>query len=329
MISVIIPVYGVEKYLSKCIESILNQTYSDFELILVDDGSPDNCGKMCDEYAQKDDRTTVIHKENGGLSSARNAGLECAFKGSSEYVTFIDSDDRVHPRFLELMLKAIYENNANISVCTFERTEDILSFDFPSCEKVTSEPVTPEELLINHTWNYNYAWGKIYKKSLFFDVRFPEGKNFEDVFTTYKALYKCEKLAFLDEPLYCYFKNEEGITRSPWNKSELVILDGMKEQLEFYKKNGYEKAYEKEFELFVHHHAYQIARIKANKNDLKKNRAILKQIRSELRGYLREYKDIFNIRNMSYSYEMAYPSIMKLYGFASKVKSKVLRGETA
>ncbi len=325
MISVIVPVYGVEKYLSKCTESILNQTYSDFELILVDDGSPDNCGKMCDEYAQKDDRITVIHKENGGLSSARNAGLEHAFKGSSEYVTFIDSDDRVHPRFLELMLRAISEKNADISICGFERTDDILSFDFSPCENISSELVTPEDLLINHTWNYNYAWGKIYRKNLFCDVRFPEGKNFEDVFTTYKALYKCEKLAFSDEPLYCYFRNEEGITRSPWKKSELVVLDGMKEQLDFYKKNGYEKAYKKELELFVHHHAYQIARIKANKTDLNKNKAILKQIRSDLRGYLREYKDLFNIRNMSYSYEMAYPAIMKLYRFASIFKSKLLR----
>lgn len=325
MISVIVPVYNVEKYLSKCIKSIREQTYTDFELILVDDGSPDNCGKMCDEYAQKDDRITVIHKENGGLSSARNAGLEYAFKGKSEYVTFIDSDDRIHPRFFELMLKSIYESNVKISVCNFERTEDILSFDFPPCENVSGELVTPEELLINHTWNYNYAWGKIYKKSLFLDVRFPEGKNFEDVFTTYKTLYKCESLVFLNEPLYCYFKNEEGITRSPWNKSELVVFEGMKEQLEFYKINGYEKAYKKELELFVHHHAYQIARIKANKTDFKKNKPVLKALKADLKRYLREYKNIFNVHNMSYSYEAAYPVFMKLYGFVSKAKSKLLR----
>lgn len=325
MISVIVPVYKVEKYFSKCIESILDQTHRDFELILVDDGSPDNCGKMCDEYAQRDDRITVIHKENGGLSSARNAGLEYAFNGKSEYVTFIDSDDRIHPRFLELMLKAICENNAKISVCTFDHTDDILSFDFSPCENTTSELLTPGELFLNHTWDYNYAWGKLYRKDLFFDIRFPEGKNFEDVFTTYKALYKCESLAYLSEPLYCYFKNEEGITHSLWNKSELVIFEGMKEQLDFYKTNGYEEAYDKEFELYVHHHAYQIARIKANKTDFKKNKPVLKALKADLRRYLREYKNIFNVHNMSYSYEAAYPVFMKLYGFASKVKSVLLR----
>ena len=118
MISIIVPVYKVEKYLDRCIESVLAQTYTDFELILVDDGSPDNCPAMCDAWAEKDSRIRVIHKPNGGLSSARNAGLDI-MKG--EYVTFIDSDDTVLPNYLERLLTALTVNSADVSVCSLKR----------------------------------------------------------------------------------------------------------------------------------------------------------------------------------------------------------------
>lgn len=326
MIAVIVPVYKVENYLSGCIDSILAQTYSDFRLVLVDDGSPDNCGKICDEYAKNDSRITVIHKENGGLSDARNSGIDFVLSQTEcEYITFVDSDDRLHPRCLEIFIDTVQKNGVKISVCTFFRTDDINNCEYPECENKPCELITPENLLLEHTWNFNYAWGKLYHKSLFEDVRFPKGKNFEDTFTTYKLLYKCPTVAFCDIPLYMYFRNENGITRSPWNESELVVFDAMKEQMEFYKNNGYGKAYEKEFELFVHHHAYQTVRIKENKKDLKKNKKILKHIRSDLRKYLRENKDKFNVHTMTYSYEAAYPVFMGLYRSASILKSKLLR----
>ncbi len=326
MITVIVPVYKVEKYLSRCVDSILNQTYTDFRLILVDDGSPDNCGKLCDEYAEKDSRIIVIHKENGGLSDARNAGLDWFYENSdSEYIVFADSDDWLHPQHLEILMRPIEEKSVKVSVCGYVRTDsigDTPEDDFTDCSyKLTS----PENMLVNHFWNYNYAWGKIYHKILFKDIRFPVGKNFEDTFTTYKVLYKCDEIAFTDTPLYCYFKNEAGISRSPWNESELVIFDAMREQLAFYKENGYEKAYEKEFELFVHHHAYQIVRIKENKKDFNKNKKTFKKIRSNLKLYLNENKDKFNVHNMTYSYEAAYPIFMGIYRLASLIKAKLLR----
>ena len=151
------------------------------------------------------------------------------------------------------------------------------------------------------------------------------GKNFEDTFTTYKVLHKCEKIAYTDIPLYYYYYNETGISRSPWKPSELVIFDAMQEQLQFYKGKKLQKAYEKEFELFVHHHAYQISRIKMNKEDFTKNKPILKEIKKNLKRYLKENKDKFNVHNMTYSYEAAYPVTMKLYALASKLKSKLLR----
>ena len=122
-ISIIVPVYNTEKYLNRCVDSILNQTFTDFELILVDDGSPDNCGKICDEYKEKDRRVRVIHKPNGGLSDARNAGIEWALNNSdSEWISFIDSDDWVHPNYLDFLLRAAEQNNTSVSICGFLRT---------------------------------------------------------------------------------------------------------------------------------------------------------------------------------------------------------------
>lgn len=325
MITVIVPVYKVEKYLERCVDSILNQTYKDWVLLLVDDGSPDNCGKMCDEYTEKDNRIFVIHQKNGGLSSARNTGLNWFYEQNiSDYITFVDSDDLIHPQYLEFLMNEISEKNVNISVCSYTRIS--VENSCKNYSNIVCELTGPEDFLVNHPWQYNYAWGKLYHKSVFEDVRYPVGKNFEDTFTTYKTLHKCENISYVDLPLYCYMPNEQGISRSPWKQSELVVFDAMQEQLQFYKEKGLQKAFEKERELFVHHHAYQIVRIKENKKDLKKNKKILQKIKKDLKKYLKENKNIFNVHNMSYSYAAAYPMEMKLYALASTIKTKILPG---
>ena len=324
MITIVVPVYKVEEYLNRCVDSILNQTYTDFELLLVDDGSPDNCGKICDEYAEKDSRIFVIHQKNGGLSDARNTGINWFYEQNrSDYITFVDSDDWLHPDYLKILLNGITENSVKISVCNYKRVTAETPHE--NYENIVYELTSPENFLVNHFWQYNYAWGKLYHKSIFDDVRYPIGKNFEDTFTTYKTLHKCKKIAYTELQLYYYLRNEQGITRSPWNPSELVVFDAMQEQMTFYRENGLQKAFEKEFELFVHHHAYQIVRLKENKKDLKKNKSKLKEIKKVLKKLLKENKDKFNVHNMTYSYEAAYPFIMRLYALASKTKAKILR----
>ncbi len=322
-ISVIVPVYKVEKYLNRCVDSIINQTYTDFELLLVDDGSPDNCGKMCDEYAEKDSRIFVIHQKNSGLSAARNTGINWFYEQNrSDYITFVDSDDWIHPEYLKVLMNGITENKIKISVCNYKRVTSEISHE--SYDNIEYELTSPEDFLVNHSWQYNYAWGKLYHKSVFDDVRYPVGKNFEDAFTTYKILHKCDEIAYTELQLYYYFRNEQGISHSPWKSSELVIFDAMQEQLKFYKEKGLQRAYEKEFQLFVHHHAYQIVRIKENKIDLKKNKSTLKEIKKTLRNYLKDNKEVFNIHNMTYSYAAAYPLIMKLYALGSKIKRIII-----
>ncbi len=324
MITIVVPVYKVEEYLERCVDSILNQTFIDFELLLVDDGSPDNCGKICDEYAEKDSRIFVIHQNNGGLSAARNTGINWFYEQNrSDYITFVDSDDWLHPEYLRILMNGITENHVKISVCNYKRVN--AEIPHQNYDNIKCEITSPEDFLVNHSWQYNYAWGKLYHKSVFEDIRYPVGKIFEDTFTTYKVLHKCDEIAYTELQLYYYFQNEQGISHSSWKPSELVIFDAMQEQILFYKEKGLKKAYAKEFELFVHHHAYQIVRIKENKNDLKKNKATLKGIKKTLRKYLRENKETFNVHNMTYSYEAAYPFIMKLYALASKIKLKILR----
>lgn len=324
MITIVVPVYKVEKYLSRCVNSILNQTYQDFEILLVNDGSPDNCGKICDEYAEKDNRIFVIHQNNAGLSAARNTGINWFYEqGRSDYITFVDSDDWLHPEYLRILMNGITENETKISVCNYKGVT--AEIPHKSYDNIEYELTSPEDFLVNHSWQYNYAWGKLYHKDVFDDVRYPIGKIFEDTFTTYKVLHKCEKIAYTDLQLYYYFQNKQGISHSPWKPSELVIFDAMQDQLKFYKEKGLQKAFEKEFQLFVNHHAYQIVRIKENKNNLKKNKATLKEIKKSLRNHLKENKDIFNVHNMTYSYEAAYPFIMKTYALSSKIKANLLQ----
>lgn len=215
MISIIIPVYNVEKYLERCVESVFAQTYSAYELILVDDGSTDGSGKICDRLAKRDDRVRVIHKENGGLSSARNTGLKMS---RGEYITFIDSDDVVHPCYLECLLKA--GKHADISMGKLERfSGETVSFaDIDQNEE--PDLITGQETLgcffeqKEEVANYVSACCKLYKRELFDGIVFPEGRLFEDEFTTYRLYYKADKVAVSQNILYYYYVNDTGITRN-------------------------------------------------------------------------------------------------------------------
>lgn len=314
-ISVIVPVYKVERYLKRCVDSILDQTFSDFELILVDDGSPDRCGEICEKYAEKDKRIVVLHRENGGLSAARNTGLDWIFANSNSiYVTFIDSDDWVCPQYLKILLRVIEYNNVAVSVGQFQRVNEYVESNENKENNVPKEEVLgAEDFFLKHEWNFNYAWGKLYSKEYFRNVRYPEGKNFEDTFTTYKVLFAGKTVAFIDYPLYYYFYNTEGISHSLWNPSELVIMEGIREQIRFYKENGFERALEKEKQLYVNHHAYQICRIRANVADLKKNRKYIKVLRKEMMRLIRRNPEKYGYRKMPQCYDAAYPRLMKIY----------------
>ncbi|MCI7380919.1 MAG: glycosyltransferase [Hungatella hathewayi] len=207
-VSIIIPVYNVEQYLERCLETVVNQSYKGLEIILVDDGSTDSSGKICDKYKELDERIVCIHKENGGLSSARNAGVNIA---TGEYFVFVDSDDWVSIRMVETLTKALQKNNSDIVCCEFYNVSDstLAVSDFSSNErKLTKEEAILE--LIN--WKIrDYAWNKIYNSALFDGVRFPVGRNYEDMATTYKLFDKANSVYVIPDCLYYYYFRENSI----------------------------------------------------------------------------------------------------------------------
>lgn len=211
LISVIVPCYNVEEYLPKCVESILSQTYKNLEIILVDDGSPDNCGKICDEYAAKDGRIKVIHKANGGLSDARNVALDIM---TGEYVTFIDSDDYVALDYVESMYKQAQESGAEIVVTNwtifYEGKEPTTNNKF----KIKKKIFTQEEALVTMFYQKDFdtaACSKLYKSTLFEVHRFPKGLISEDLATVYLLMRNCKKIAWNNYPCYYYMLRTTSI----------------------------------------------------------------------------------------------------------------------
>lgn len=219
-ISIIVPVYNVEKYLDRCINSILKQTYQNLEIILVDDGSNDNSGNMCDKYAQKDSRIRVIHKENGGLSDARNKGIEIA---TGEYIGFVDSDDYIADNMYEYLKEIMDNNDADISICGYtkfsEKDNIIESKDYKEYVYTTKEAIRE---LIKQEKFQDYAWNKLYKSKLFSEILYPFGRKMEDIGTTYKLFDASKKIVFCNKTLYYYFQRENSIVN---NKKPSLYID--------------------------------------------------------------------------------------------------------
>ena len=237
LVSIIVPVFKVEKYLSNCIESILQQTFRDFELILVDDGSPDNCGKICDDYARRDSRIKVIHQENGGLSVARNSAIDIA-KG--DYLTFIDSDDFVLPHYLEKMVHASQVNDADISVCGIVRcsSADSLSDIAEDLSRTDAEVFVDDKMEVFFTTKKinTTAWGKLYRNFIFKTVKYPIGKYHEDVLTTYKTIHLANKVVVCDYQGYVYRKNEESIVNESYSPKKWHAIEACIERAVFFEQ---------------------------------------------------------------------------------------------
>lgn len=243
LISVIVPVYRVEEYLERCVKSILSQTYKNLEVILVDDGSPDQCPAICDACAEKDARVKVIHQENKGLSGARNAGIDAA---SGEYLAFVDSDDYVSPHFIEELYQLLQDTGCAIGQCRFSYVKGdglVEEGDSAFCiyrgESLMEQLYGPEE----KATCFVVAWNKLYRAELFKEtgIRYPEGRIHEDEATTYRLFHEAKKLVFLDRALYGYYTENGGSITSVFSAKRLQWLTAHEERIAFFKKNGYEK----------------------------------------------------------------------------------------
>ena len=323
--SIIVPIYKVEKYLQRCIDSVLTQSFTDYELILVDDGSPDNAPAMCDEWATKDSRIRVIHKENGGLSSARNAGIQAA---TGEFLIFIDSDDVIHPDCLKILMACIENTGAEIALGRFTRfyeetvAEDRFAHWDGKCVTKSNLEILdcffedPENLpsLVS-------ACGTLWHRRLFDGIKFPVGRLFEDEFTTYKLYHKSTKVAFADAVLYYYFDNSSGITRNLTIEKRFDEYDAQWERLEYYGEHDLKELQGKAALTFLRTAQWDLIACRKNKEPVsyEKKQRFEKQYQDALvvanrLGFLRflEHYDYF---------VLAYPKYTQLL----RIKRMVLR----
>ena len=237
LISVIVPIYNVERYLEKCVDSILNQTYQHLEIILVDDGSPDNCGAICDQYSAADQRIKVIHKQNGGLSDARNAGLDLA---CGDFIAFVDSDDTIMPEMIKKLYQRIDIDRSDMAFCGYKQVNqygDVLSEVFLPDNVLTGY----EALKISYEKNgvlFTIACNKLYKKQLFQNTRFPVGKYHEDEYTTYLVLDQCSRISIIRETLYIYYQRADSIMQEAYSVKRLDGIEASYMRYCYFKRKG-------------------------------------------------------------------------------------------
>lgn len=239
LISVIIPIYMVEDYLERCINSVITQTYSNIEIILVNDGSKDGCGDICNAFQDRDERINVIHQSNGGLSDARNAGLK---KATGDYIFYLDSDDWLKENCIERLVKKALEYDADIVQCNFYYTypehllQDDRGFIKGEHEKLLDSKEALERLIENVEVK-NFAWGKLIRSELAKQEHFPKGKLFEDTFWTHRIIAKTKTYLALKEPLLFYLQRDSSISYGKFNKRNLDRLEGMLLRYNFISKN--------------------------------------------------------------------------------------------
>lgn len=261
-VSIIIPIYNVEKYLAACLDSIIGQTWKELEIILVNDGSTDNCPKVCEEYAAKDRRIKVIHKENGGLSDARNAGLEIA---TGDFISFVDSDDMISLDFCEKLLYALLSNGADIAECgflKFENPKEIKQFINSDIQKSeVLDTVTALKRLMEVS-EAAVAWNKIFRKEVIDNIRFPFRKINEDEYWTYKVFGNAEKIVKIPNTMYYYRQQQGSIMGQNYSLKRLDGLSAFEERI-IYMKSHFPNLENTAIRMYCFggmHHYHQICR---------------------------------------------------------------------
>lgn len=322
-ISVIVPVYNVEKYLHRCVDSILAQTFRYFELILVNDGSPDNCGAICDEYAAKDSRVHVIHQKNRGPASARNAGLEWAInKSKCEWITFVDADDWIHKQYLEILIENATKKDVLICMCDVLRVNQ-----YSGCEsriEVEAERMSAEKAFAMNLCSMMPV-AKMIHRSVLYELRFPDGKFAEDVFTMYKVILSNDNAVLIDTPLYYYYQNTDSVTNKQWTPKMLDEIEGLEEMIAYFRKHDFELAFRRIARAYCYVLSEHIRQIQNTENLQYKEH--LDSLRCKLRRALREYRFYIDgtFREKACLFEGAYPTLVDVYWKCMAICEKIKR----
>ena len=320
-IAVIVPVYNSEKYLAYCVESILSQTFKDFELILVDDGSKDNSAVICDDYAKQYMNIHVIHQANGGAGNARNNGVEWVRKNSnSQWIHFIDADDIVHSEILSILYKNRLNDN-DMVICNYKK---IQNHKQPFSEPVYEPDIyTPSEFLLQHSYVCHMPVCKLIPIKFFENCFFPDGKLYEDVFLMYKLIYKAEKIIFIDYPLYFYFDNPESSMNTAYSLRKLDEVEAGEEQVQFFRERHDEKNLIQAYKRLMYYYDSHMRKLKT----LPEGKPYYKVLKRKLSKLLRQKAKLCGVSIKSHSayYESAFPVLMNFYWKWNKIKSMLQR----
>lgn len=280
-ISIIVPVYKVESYLNKCIDSILNQTFEDFELILVNDGSPDKCGEICEDYAKKDSRIRVFHKENGGQATARNFGIDVA---RGEYIGFVDSDDYIEPEMYEVLYNMCINDNCDMVNCSSKIYFNNKIKVNGNGEKVIHSKKEAMRVVIEGLLYDECLWSKLIKKSVLKDLRMPVGIIYEDTAFVYKIVDKCERIGYMGVPMYNYIKREDSTMDRAVKEIRTDAILVYKEMYEFVKNKYPDIA--------------DIVRLKLSNTCISIMNTIIKQ--DEFNIYINKYREVSKVLNKNF-----------------------------
>lgn len=318
LISVVVPVYNEEAFLEKCVKSIVNQTYRNLEVILVDDGATDHSGELCDKFAAMDARIQVVHKKNGGLSDARNAGIDVA---TGEYLAFVDSDDFIHPKMYETMVKIMEKDQAEMAICKIAHVKEDSPVNYSLSIPTTSKRMVSGKDLQNMYFDSRYtqmvvaAWNKIYKREYFEEIRYPKGKIHGDEYTTYKITYPCSRISIVDAPFYYYVTRDTSIMGT-FDEKRFDLLKSYIERMQYFAEHKDAElagCFAKRFVRMAHQ--YQVWGQESGKDfsdisqkckrrfekvyrDCEKKIKISAKVRLEIYMYLKMGKTYFMIWNM-------------------------------
>ena len=257
-ISVIVPIFRVEQYLERCLDSILAQSYTNLEIILIDDGSDDKCPQICDEYAKKDSRIVVVHQENRGVADARNIGLK---KASGDFITFVDPDDYINNHMYEILMNQIIDFEADIAMCDYKYVYDndvdkMVHDNLPV--NVSKSVLNGKEALLQGYASYqdgvtfSVLWNKLCKKSLYDDIDFPSKRIYEDEASVFKILYKASRIIYLNQPLYFYHQHKASIVGKKLTPKNIQLLDAYIDKLNFYNQKKEYFFWTKELSHLLH-----------------------------------------------------------------------------
>lgn len=276
LVSVIIPVYNAEACLERCIASVINQTFQNIEVILVDDGSIDQSSEICDRWCAKDSRIKVVHQTNRGVSAARNTGLQAA---SGNWILQVDSDDYIASYAIECLVRAGEESSVDMIICDFIKgSEENYRFGASSepIVKMADSITTISKIYENdhNALRYVAPWCKLCKKELYDDIKYPEGKIFEDIYTTHKLLYRCKQIAVLDEPLFYYFQRPGSIMNASFSIKKLDYLQALVERIDFFAAHNLKELESFAYDELLHSLIWEYSRTR----DVLKNKEGMKYV---------------------------------------------------